>query len=249
MNGLNVRPAWLCHTYERSAKGREFAASDPKLDEFQRTVVAHRRGPLLVLASTQERGRPPQSLRPWRPEWSSQRMSHQGSKQRRHSSSWATSGARADFGRAAADELRERIATRIGTGVLPTVATFHSFSYALLREFSSADEFATTPRLIDAADQDARLREMLTNAVHEGRVPWPSELNAAIGTKGLAEQVRELLARAQLLGFDEVALRRAAEAAGIGTWAALADFLWGVPRCPGRIGCPDYPNLFIGRSY
>lgn len=215
----------------------------PKLDEFQRTVVAHRRGPLLVLAG------PGTGKTTTIVEAVATRMVESTNEPRGQQ---ATSGTPVvgqppvlvlTFGRAAADELRERIATRIGTGVLPTVATFHSFSYALLREFSSADEFATTPRLIDAADQDARLREMLTNAVHEGRVPWPSELDAAIGTQGLAEQVRELLARAQLLGFDEVALRRAAEAAGIGTWAALADFLGEYLDVLDASGVLDYSEL------
>lgn len=214
-----------------------------ELDEFQRAVVAHRRGPMLVLAG------PGTGKTTTIVEAVAARMAESAVAVRPDSSRQGGSAVGQPpvliltFGRAAADELRERIATRIGTGVLPTVATFHSFSYALLREFCSAEVFATTPRLIDAADQDSRLRELLTNAVREGRVPWPVELDAAIGTQGLAEQVRELLTRAQLLGFDELALRQAAEEAGIAAWAALADFLGEYLDVLDASGVLDYSEL------
>ena len=199
--------------------------SAPELDSSQRLVVAHESGPLLVLAG------PGTGKTTTIVEAVAHRMATVARSHGR--SADAAEGMPTGhppilvltFGRAAADELRERIADRIGTGVLPTVSTFHAFSYAVLREFSSKQSFSMTPRLIDAADQDARLRELLTNAVQEGRVPWPQELQAAIGTQGLAVQVRELLARAQLLGFDDVALKRAAQDAGMTTWSALADFL------------------------
>ncbi len=218
------------------------AESRVDLDVAQREVVAHEGGPMLVLAgpgtgkTTTIVEAVAARLQGWRihPD-------------RPEASSHGTLGQPPvlvlTFGRAAADELRERIADRVGTGVLPTVSTFHSFSYALVREFADADAFAVTPRLIDAADQDARLRELLTNAVQEGRVPWPTELDAAIGTQGLAEQVRELLARAQLLGFDEVALRAAAQDANMQTWAALADFLGEYLDVLDASGVLDYSEL------
>ena len=221
-----------------------FAGSDapavPTLDAAQRTVVAHSRGPLLVLAG------PGTGKTTTIVEAVVARLAASA----RSSTSDALPAHDVQppvlvltFGRAAADELRERIASRLGTGVLPTVSTFHAFSYALVREFAPADEFTSAPRLIDAADQDARLRELLTNAVAEGRVPWPPELDAAIGTQGLAEQVRQLLARAQLLGFDEVALRRAAQEAGMSTWAALADFLGEYLDVLDASGVFDYSEL------
>lgn len=218
----------------------------PRLDEAQQAVVAHERGPLLVLAG------PGTGKTTTIVEAVAQRVSSRvvdelavgvqsgGSP---GSAGTAPPVLVLTFGRAAADELRERIANRLDRGVLPTVATFHSFSYALVREFAAQDEFLTAPRLIDAADQDARLRELLTNAVAEGRVPWPKELDAAIGTQGLAEQVRQLLARAQLLGFDELALHRAAQAAGMPTWIALADFLGEYLDVLDASGVIDYSEL------
>ena len=217
--------------------------SAPELDSSQRLVVAHESGPLLVLAG------PGTGKTTTIVEAVAHRMATVARSHGR--SADAAEGMPTGhppilvltFGRAAADELRERIADRIGTGVLPTVSTFHAFSYAVLREFSSKQSFSMTPRLIDAADQDARLRELLTNAVQEGRVPWPQELQAAIGTQGLAVQVRELLARAQLLGFDDVALKRAAQDAGMTTWSALADFLGEYLDVLDASGVVDYSEL------
>ncbi len=215
----------------------------PVLDTAQTSVVEHKRGPLLVLAGPGT-GKTTTIVEAVvaRLNASAQTPSS-GNARIRVSHEAQPPVLVLTFGRAAADELRERIAQRLGTGVLPMVATFHAFSYALVREFGTSEEFAVAPRLIDAAEQDVRLRELLTNAVGEGRVPWPADLDAAIGTQGLAEQVRQLLARAQLLGFDEVALRRAAQDAGMSTWAALADFLGEYLDVLDASGVFDYSEL------
>ena len=55
------------------------------------------------------------------------------------------------FSRKAADELRERIMSRIrerGSGI--TTGTFHSFCYAVIREFSSLIGFDDSPGIIDS---------------------------------------------------------------------------------------------------
>ena len=211
------------------------------MDSSQRLVVAHER-PLLVLAGPGT-GKTTTIVEAVAPNGDCGAVPRPFGGRCRGHADGPPADPRLTFGRAAADELRERIADRIGTGVLPTVSTFHAFSYAVLREFSSKQSFSMTPRLIDAADQDARLRELLTNAVQEGRVPWPQELQAAIGTQGLAVQVRELLARAQLLGFDDVALKRAAQDAGMTTWSALADFLGEYLDVLDASGVVDYSEL------
>ena len=215
--------------------------SVPVLDAAQQKVVAHKGGPMLVLAG------PGTGKTTTIVEAVTARLRESALNLDADPTSSDVPGYSPalvlTFGRAAADELRERIADRVRDGLLPTVSTFHAFSYALVREFSDADAFAVTPRLIDAADQDARLRELLTNSVREGRVPWPTELDAAIGTQGLAEQVRQLLARAQLLGFDDVALRAAAQDADLRTWEALADFLGEYLDVLDASGVLDYSEL------
>lgn len=232
-------------------------APPPSLDPAQRAVVAHDRGPMLVLAGpgTGKTTTIVEAVVARVARGAERVIDVGGASAAQNDESVARAAPASDsmaaqppvlvltFGRAAADELRERIAARLGSGVLPTISTFHSFSYALVREFAPQEEFAHAPRLIDAADQDARLRELLTNAIAEGRVPWPKELDAAIGTQGLAEQVRQLLARAQLLGFDELALRRAALAANMPTWAALADFLGEYLDVLDASGVIDYSEL------
>jgi superfamily I DNA/RNA helicase/RecB family exonuclease len=151
------------------------------------------------------------------------------------------------FSRAAAEELRERLAARLGEGLLPTVSTFHSFAYSIVREFGATDAFGRAPRLLGGAEQEQRLRELLTYAVKEGRIPWPPELAAAIGTAGLAKQVRLLLSRAQLLGFGPDELAAVARNAGMPEWEALADFLGEYLDVFEALGVLDYSEL-IGRA-
>lgn len=147
------------------------------------------------------------------------------------------------FSRSAAEELRERLAAQLGGGLLPTVSTFHSLAYAIVREFGSTDAFGRAPRLLGGAEQEQRLRELLTFAVKEGRIPWPPELAAAIGTAGLAKQVRLLLSRAQLLGFGPDELASAARQANMPEWEALADFLGEYLDVFDALGVLDYSEL------
>ncbi len=83
------------------------------------------------------------------------------------------------FGRRAATELRERVTRRLGGGLAPTVATFHSFAYGLLRRTDSREEYLDPPRLMSGAEEDVRIRELLRGAVEDGAVDWPEELVGA----------------------------------------------------------------------
>ncbi len=126
------------------------------------------------------------------------------------------------FSRRAAAELRTRIAARIRNGQLPVVATFHSFAHGLIRR--SATDHAGVPRLLTAPEQERRLREMFTHAVAEGRVVWPPAWHAALGTAGLAAELRQFIARADVLGLTARDLELAAEASGHRIWSGLARF-------------------------
>ncbi len=145
--------------------------------------------------------------------------------------------------REAADELRERIAARRETGLLPTVRSFHSLAYSIVKEFGPADAFGRAPRLLGAAEQEQRVRELLTFAVREGRVRWPSELLGALGTRGLSKQVRLLLSRAQLLGLSSTELAKIARRADVAEWEALADFLAEYLDVFDALGVLDYSEL------
>lgn len=122
MNTANVSPAWLClHVSKRSVTGissnsgvgsldptanGDQAAPDAGLllNEGQVQVMGHSHGPLLCLGGP-------------------------GTGKTTTIVEAAATSSRSTlvltFARSAADELRERIAARRGSGVLPTVSTFH----------------------------------------------------------------------------------------------------------------------------
>lgn len=125
------------------------------------------------------------------------------------------------FGRRAALELRDRVSARVGGGLVPTVATFHSFAYALLRELSDAEDYLTPPRLMSGAEEDVRIRELLRGAVVDGAVEWPEDLLGALPTLGLANEVRAVLARARELGISGQELQEVGRLENRPAWTAI----------------------------
>ncbi len=187
-------------------------APAPMLDAEQLAVVEHREGHLLVLAG------PGTGKTTTLAELVVRRL-QPGPDQLAPESVLALT-----FGRRAAHELAERISVRLGGGPVPVVATFHAFAYALVRQHADPVQFQQPPRLLTASEQDARLRELLTHAVEEGRLPWPASLRAAVGTRGIAEQVRRLLTRARGLDLSGADLRTFGRSAGLPAWRAIGRF-------------------------
>ena len=149
------------------------------------------------------------------------------------------------FGRRAARELSDRISGRLGGGPVPVVSTFHSFAYGVLRQHADPTAFASPPRLLVAAEQDARLRELLTYSIEEGRLQWPESLSRAVGTRGIAEQVRALLARARGQGLDGKDLTRIGRREGVPVWAALGGFFEEYLATLEFEGSLDYAELIL----
>jgi len=179
----------------------------PELDVSQRAVVAHRGGPLLVLAGPGtgktttlveavaervRRGCPPDGLLVL------------------------------TFSRRAAAELRERIVLRLGRTVRePAAFTFHGFCAALVDRYGGG-----LPRLLSGPERLVRIRELLAgNAAGAGTTRWPQRLRAGLATRGFAEQVADLLDRARERALTAGDLHRLAEREGLEEWAAAADFL------------------------
>lgn len=186
--------------------GSEAVSRPPALDADQARVVAHRAGPLLVLAGPGT-GKTTTIVE-------------------------AIAGRLADgldpdavlaltFGRRAALDLRERLAARLGGGLLPTISTFHSFAYALLRQASRPDEYEQAPRLLSGAEEDVRIRELLRGAVVDGTVQWPDDLVGALPTLGLANEVRAAIARARSLGLEGADLVDIGRREGRPAWVAV----------------------------
>ncbi len=183
-------------------------AAPVTLDAEQRRVVEHRDGPLLVMAG------PGTGKTTTIVEAICSRLED------RDDPLPAESVLALTFGRKAALELRDRVTARLGGGIVPTLATFHSFAYALVRSTDAPEDFRNPPRLMSGAEEDARIRELLLGAVADRKVQWPEDLVGALPTLGLANEVRAMLARARELGIEAERLRE------IGLDAIKRDYAW-----------------------
>ncbi|MGB7982320.1 MAG: ATP-dependent DNA helicase [Candidatus Nanopelagicales bacterium] len=227
--GGAARPAG----YVRLDRTRPIEVPALHLDAQQRAVVEHRDGHLLVLAG------PGTGKTATLTELVVARIADP------HDPIPAERILALTFGRRAAGELADRISGRLGGGPVPVVSTFHSFAYGVLRQYSDPASYASPPRLLVAAEQDARLRELLTYAIEEGRLRWPESLARAVGTRGIAEQVRALLARARGQGLDGRDLTRIGRRAGMPVWEALGGFLEEYLATLEFEGSLDYSELIL----
>lgn len=208
------------------------APAGPVLDAAQQAVVRHDGGPLLVLAGP----------------GTGKTTTIAEAVVRRIGSGAADTANASDvlvltFGRAAAAELRQRISLRCAGSAPPLISTFHSFCYAIVNEFADPEALTAAPRLLSGPEQEARVRELLTHAIKEGRVSWPAELDPAVGTRGLAAEVRKLIARAQSLQLDSAELGAAGQAGGVAAWTSVSEFLGEYLDVLDAEGVLDYSEL------
>jgi superfamily I DNA/RNA helicase/RecB family exonuclease len=199
----------------------------PALDEHQRRVVEHRDGPLLVLAG------PGTGKTTTLVEAVVDRVER---------------GARPDgvlaltFSRKAAEQLRDRITARLGRTTAATASsTFHSFAYALVRRYAPAELYATPLRLLSAPEQDVVLAELLA---HSGEsVRWPESLRRALGTRGFAREVHDVLARAREKGLDGPALSLLGAEHALPEFEAAGYFMDHYLDVLDSLGAIDYGDL------
>jgi superfamily I DNA/RNA helicase/RecB family exonuclease len=128
------------------------------------------------------------------------------------------------FSRKAADELRGRITARLGRTVTePSAWTFHAFCHALVRRYT--DSALAPLRLLSGAEREVRIRELLAgNAAGEG-TSWPDAVRPALGTRGLAREVADVIDRARERGLDGPGLGRLGASSGRPGWVAAGRFL------------------------
>ncbi|MGR4881990.1 ATP-dependent helicase [Streptomyces sp. LARHCF249] len=203
----------------------------PVLDAAQRAVVDHAGGPLLVLAG------PGTGKTTTLVEAVAARVEA------------GTDPARIlilTFSRKAAVELRDRAALRLGGARAPQATTFHSFCYGLVRAHQDTDLFADPLRLLSGPEQDVMVRTLLEG---QRRIPavasirWPDDLRAALTTRGFADEVRAVLARARELGLGPSALSSFADRIGRPDWKAAAAFLSEYLDVLDMQGTLDYAEL------
>ena len=221
----------------RAAAGRA-----PLLDPEQRAVVAHRGGPLLVLAG------PGTGKTTTLVEAVLDRMSGEGAVRPEEILVLT-------FSRAAAAELRDRIGARVGGTVgVPGATTFHAFCFALLGRFKDPALFSEPLRLLSGPEQDVFIRELVRGTIDpatgwqgaagssEG-VRWPAALRAALGTRGFAQELRAVLLRAREQGLDPGRLREFAERLDRDDWRAAARFFGEYLDVGDARGVLDYAEL------
>jgi superfamily I DNA/RNA helicase/CRISPR/Cas system-associated exonuclease Cas4 (RecB family) len=145
-----------------------------------------------------------------------------------------TKGARA----AARAALLERLRSS-----LPSlrVLTVHGLAHRVMADRFAVLGYDAPPRLLTAADQFSRVRELL------GAEPldaWPA-YGAMLGLRGFADEVRQFLFRAQeaLLGPEEVAGR--AEEVGLTGWRELASFYRRYVEILDSEGAVDFAGLVV----
>ncbi len=202
----------------------------PVLDAAQQRVVRHSGGPLLVLAG------PGTGKTTTLVEAVVDRIEHRGLQ--------PDQVLVLTFSRKAAEELRDRITGRLQrTVTTPLSSTFHSFCYALVRQYQSADDFTYPLQLLSAAEQDVRIRDQLVGSRQEGTIAWPRSLRPALGTRGLAEEVRRVMSRARELSLDPDQLERIGLAVDRPEWAAVGAFFEEYLRVCDAQNLIDYSEL------
>nr|WP_283135717.1 ATP-dependent DNA helicase [Rhizohabitans arisaemae] len=180
------------------------------LDEYQRAVVDHPGGPLLVLAG------PGTGKTTTIVETIVDRVENRGVDPDRVLV--------LTFSRKAAGELRERISARLRrTTRTPLALTFHSYANALLRrEAVLSDEMP--PRLLSGPEQLLEVRRLLQGELSDGGGYWPERLRPALATRGFAEELRDFLLRAAERGIDGPELVRLGRDWDRDDWEAAGRF-------------------------
>ncbi|MET0997740.1 MAG: ATP-dependent DNA helicase, partial [Marmoricola sp.] len=182
----------------------------PLLDEAQQAVVDHAGGPLLVLAG------PGTGKTTTLVEAIVDRIENRGAT--------PESVLALTFSRKAAEQLRDRVAARLGRTTSTTMcATFHSFAYGLIRKYSPPDLYAGPLRLLSAPEQDVVLRQLMDDSPEAVR--WPESLRRASQTRGFAHEVAAVLGRAREKGLEPDALRRLGEEHDLPEFVAAGWFL------------------------
>jgi superfamily I DNA/RNA helicase/RecB family exonuclease len=200
----------------------------PILDASQQAVVDHPGGPLLVLAG------PGTGKTTTLVEAIVDRVENRGAA--------PESVLALTFSRKAAEQLRDRVAARLGRTTSTTMcSTFHSFAYGLIRRHSPAELYTGPLRLLSAPEQDVVLRELLADTPEA--ISWPDSLRRASQTRGFAHEVAAVLGRAREKGLDPTALRALGAEHDLPEFVAAGWFLEQYLQNLDAQGATDYADL------
>ena len=213
---------------ERKAPEPEVAKD---LDEFQEVVANHRHGALLVLAG-------PGTGKTATLTETVVRIINEGEIQ-------ASEILVLTFARQAAEEIRDRIVARVGSGKLPAVSTLHALALSIVREFS--DDDITELKLMSAPEQELVVRELvqanIDESLDEKSIGWPAVLDQAIKTRAMSVELRNAMARARSLNLDQHDLAKLA--VGNEEWTAVAKLLDKYLGNLDQLVLTDYNELIV----
>ncbi|MEU9028574.1 ATP-dependent DNA helicase [Streptomyces sp. NPDC048383] len=226
-SGRSERRTRAADAYRLVRTGPEQVAP-PVLDAAQRAVVDHTAGPLLVLAG---------------PGTGKTTTLVEAAAARVEAGTDPSRVLILTFSRKAAVELRDRAALRLGGARAPQATTFHSFCYGLVRAHQDHELFADPLRLLSGPEQDVMVRTLLEGQRRSRSIRWPDDLRAALTTRGFADEVRAVLARARELGLGPTALDSFATRLGRPDWKAAAAFLSEYLDVLDLQGALDYAEL------
>lgn len=127
------------------------------------------------------------------------------------------------FGRDRADYLRDEISLRSPkTANEPLARTFHALAFSIVRAATPEDK--PDPILFSGSEQDAYIKQMLLTDVENNLSGWPTELQAALPTRGFAKELRDVLLRATERALYPSKLAEYGKTYSENYWKAIANF-------------------------
>ena len=133
------------------------------------------------------------------------------------------------YGRDSASKLRDQIASAnpaLHTVAEPIARTFHSLAFMILNDpINLEDANEKKYVLLSGAEQDAQIRQLLEiDAADPSQTLWPTDLRAALTTRGFAKELREFISRATERGSSPQELNKFAKKYEQRYWPAICQF-------------------------
>jgi superfamily I DNA/RNA helicase len=140
----------------------------------------------------------------------------------------------------ARDEARRAILSRL-PGSLPSlrITTMHGLAYQVVSARYHALGYTGPPTILASGDQFAKVQELLAG---EDPADWPA-YGGLLRLRGFADQIRQLVVRAQESLLRPEDIQVAAAARGLGGWIELAAFYGRYLDVLGAEGAVDFGGL------
>lgn len=119
--------------------------------------------------------------------------------------------------------LHARRAQLTDGGLNPQVRTVHSLAFAVMTAAAGALGVAP-PRLLTGAEHDAIFRQSLAGYCDDGGARWPDNVRPALGTRGFARELRDVVLRTTERSVAPHELVELGRTYGRPLWVAAADF-------------------------